>query len=412
VKRRSPLVTKPEGHSKELHTTAWENDQDQDTGSPEALSLGSTAPKPGDAPCSSCGTRLGWAMVRRNRDVHLPECPRMGSRPEPQDTPYVRPIVEPSSEPQQEPTEHREPAQFIAALGRNDLVQICTIADGICKVAGWYHPGDQSQPRQNIDTYYAPAVLNPAMLRQGQRGSAEYALGVRELYADLDVKPGGLPTWQAAHDVIADLSRMLGTTPAAVVHSGHGLQPHWRLDRDDETDWPDKDDPRWHAVNALYKQWPQLVEQVAKAHSGAVDPVFDMARILRLPGSVNHKYPAAPVPVTVTYPEDARSVSLARVREALDGHLIAEETSPERPPIKSQSAGSGAPNARALEGILRRVANEANTRNNLLFWGANRLVENGYPETAFDVLAEAAAYAGLPDWEITKTINSAWRGAA
>ena len=39
-------------------------------------------------------------------------------------------------------------------------------------------------------------------------------------------------------------------------------------------------------------------------------------------------------------------------------------------------------------------------------------MENDYPESAFEVLAEAAAYAGLPDWEITKTINSARRAAA
>ena len=74
--------------------------------------------------------------------------------------------------------------------------------------------------------------------------------------------------------------------------------------------------------------------------------------------------------------------------------------------------GPSVPNVHALEGILRRVANEANTRNKLLFWAANRLVENGYPETAFDALEEAAAYAGLPPSEIAKTINSARKSAA
>lgn len=34
------------------------------------------SPKPGDAPCSICGVRLGWSMVRRGLDRHVPECPK------------------------------------------------------------------------------------------------------------------------------------------------------------------------------------------------------------------------------------------------------------------------------------------------------------------------------------------------
>jgi Bifunctional DNA primase/polymerase, N-terminal len=81
---------------------------------------------------------------------------------------------------------------------------------------------------------------------------------------------------------------------------------------------------------------------------------------------------------------------------------------PDRPRVESH----GVPNARALSGILRRVAEETSTRNNVLHWAACRLVENGYPETAFDSLGGAARYAGLPDSEIRKTINSARRIAA
>jgi hypothetical protein len=72
----------------------------------------------------------------------------------------------------------------------------------------------------------------------------------------------------------------------------------------------------------------------------------------------------------------------------------------------------GVPNAKALEGILRRVATEAKTRNKVLYWGAQRLVENGYPETAFNALAGAAAHAGLRHSEITKNINSAIKGTS
>jgi hypothetical protein len=84
-------------------------------------------------------------------------------------------------------------------------------------------------------------------------------------------------------------------------------------------------------------------------------------------------------------------------------------------PAEQYQGGNGKPNARELEGILRRVAAEQGKRNNLTHWGACRLVEGGYPDAAFHALHAAAASTGLPDWEIAKTIRSAQqslRGAA
>jgi hypothetical protein len=74
---------------------------------------------------------------------------------------------------------------------------------------------------------------------------------------------------------------------------------------------------------------------------------------------------------------------------------------------RSTGTGIGRPNARALEGILRKVAEEKGTRNNVLYWACRRLVENNYPDSAFDAVTAAARHAGLPLSEIQKTINSA-----
>jgi hypothetical protein len=51
---------------------------DQGNGTASESGSESTTPeiKPGDAPCSICGTRLGWAMVRRGQTTHKPECPK------------------------------------------------------------------------------------------------------------------------------------------------------------------------------------------------------------------------------------------------------------------------------------------------------------------------------------------------
>lgn len=56
-----------------------------------------------------------------------------------------------------------------------------------------------------------------------------------------------------------------------------------------------------------------------------------------------------------------------------------------------------------------RNAGEGN-RNNALLWAARSMYSDGAPESeAQDVLGEAARYAGLGDFEITRTIQSAYR---
>jgi Bifunctional DNA primase/polymerase, N-terminal len=74
---------------------------------------------------------------------------------------------------------------------------------------------------------------------------------------------------------------------------------------------------------------------------------------------------------------------------------------------KPGTNGVGRPNARALEGLLRKVAEEKSNRNDVLYWASCRLVENHYPGSAFDAVTAAAQHAGLSLSEITKTINSA-----
>ena len=70
------------------------------------------------------------------------------------------------------------------------------------------------------------------------------------------------------------------------------------------------------------------------------------------------------------------------------------------------------PSAGRLRGLVERVAREANERNNVLYWAAMRLVEDGYPESAYDEIAMAALNTGLPQWEVNKAINSARKALA
>ncbi len=172
------------------------------------------------------------------------------------------------------------------------------------------------------DCWYATAVLRPGIANG--RGTADDTIGVRELFCDLDVKPGGVESYEVARAVIDDLSAMLTVPPVAVVASGHGLQPHWRLERDASTDWADGDLERRRAAVVMFRRWHRLVASVAERRGGSVDNVSDLARILRVPGTTNVKDPATPVAVTVEFPAGAVPVSWRLLVETLDAYGVAE----------------------------------------------------------------------------------------
>jgi hypothetical protein len=135
----------------------------------------------------------------------------------------------------------------------------------------------------------------PARFNQGGRGKASDTRRLAALYADLDIKPGGCRDKAHAAAIIADLSALIGTRPSAIVHSGHGLQPYWPVDDGHIDDGTYEEISHANAAKLL-RRWGQLVALVAGTHNAKVDNVFDLPRILRVPGTVNHK--AEPVPVT------------------------------------------------------------------------------------------------------------------
>lgn len=111
-------------------------------------------------------------------------------------------------------------------------------------------------------------------------GKKENVASVPALWADIDVGKHG---WdyativQALHDLPGCLQ------PSALVHSGGGLHAYWLLDKpcafdncSDTYEWNDEV-ARFETVNKLFEQ-----------HC-ASDNVFDISRVLRLPGTFNAK---------------------------------------------------------------------------------------------------------------------------
>lgn len=161
--------------------------------------------------------------------------------------------------------------------------------------------------------------ISAAATRAPGRGSAKDTARLLTLPLDIDIKPAGIADGVAAYELVEVLSQYLGTPPMAVVATGGGIQPWW---------WLDPTDPQWcstgptdpHLVElqTLVKRWGRCARYVVEQHNwGALDSVFDLARMLRAPSSTNYKY-ETPRPVSTTFNDNATPLTFAQVKNVLD----------------------------------------------------------------------------------------------
>lgn len=126
------------------------------------------------------------------------------------------------------------------------------------------------------------------------RAPAQAAAAIVGVHADIDIagpshaKTNLPPDLEAALRVVD----LVGIAPTVIVHSGHGLQVHWLF----KEPWVFADGDLDRAT-ALVKLFGQTVRACAESLDYTVDNVADLARLLRVPGTINHK--AEPVPVKV-----------------------------------------------------------------------------------------------------------------
>jgi hypothetical protein len=193
------------------------------------------------------------------------------------------------------------------------------------ELAGW-------SPPQDRNVWFG---VNPVgrHVRHGRGCEADIAR-VRVLFADLDVKPGKqFDSIDQCREVVHRLTDWLHVAPVAVIESGHGLQPLWRvasprgdsnvIDRDRSRD-------EWKLI---YSRWGAVVQKTARdvvpllggaQNARCIDNVFDLSRVLRCPGSINWKNPDAPVPVGTRLLGDECSVRPADLLAGMDRDNVAQ----------------------------------------------------------------------------------------
>lgn len=149
---------------------------------------------------------------------------------------------------------------------------------------------------QDLNVYLSVG-LRSAKLVNKQRGDATTVVALPAMWLDLDVAGEAhaakkLPPTKA--DAI-EIAKCLGIPPTAIVDSGNGLQAWWVLT---ELWMLDTEAERLKAAN-LCRGWSATFKKRAALKGWTIDSVFDLARIMRLPGSMNVKDPKNPKPVTI-----------------------------------------------------------------------------------------------------------------
>lgn len=152
--------------------------------------------------------------------------------------------------------------------------------------------------------------INPSSANT--RARADDITRLAGVWIDIDYKETGIQSEENAHQLVELISNLIGVEPTAVVHSGHGLQPYWAID-------PEEDYTQEQASGVL-SRWGAFVRWVASSQGGQLDSVFDLPRIFRAPGSVNFKDVANPIRVRIDFPENWRPLSLFELDDVLMAH--------------------------------------------------------------------------------------------
>lgn len=144
------------------------------------------------------------------------------------------------------------------------------------------------------DIYLAAGLAPKVEAPQKNRVKSQGVIGIPGLWADIDLndesigKTGAAPTM----DVALELASAI-VEPTILVHSGHGLQAWWLF----EDPWLFALESEREQAGRLSRGFQAMLKAKARGMGFGVDSTHDLARLMRLPGTMNHKVPP-PVPVT------------------------------------------------------------------------------------------------------------------
>lgn len=144
----------------------------------------------------------------------------------------------------------------------------------------------------NEDMYFGIGLQESAA-SIGKRGGVNDITGIVGLHLDIDVagpghKKQALPPSYRDAESIFD---QLGLEPTVLVNSGHGLQAYFLFSKP----WIFKGTDERIEAQALLQRCHNTVKRICAEKGWVIDSVFDLARVMRIPGTMNCKDPDNPV---------------------------------------------------------------------------------------------------------------------
>jgi hypothetical protein len=233
---------------------------------------------------------------------------------------------------------------------------------------------------------YAGVALSPQDYGPHNRCKAKNAVGLVGVFADLDVAGPG----HKIDDLPATMSDALAIlppnfVPSMILDSGHGLQAWWLF----EKPWIFGDAEERASAQELTKAWHRCIEARAAAQGCKVDAVHDLARVLRVPGTINRKDGLPDVEARIIEINDVRYnvEDFAGVLQEFPTPMLVNGTGKKasNPKVLSEplvTRGDCPPGERVdpyyLLGMAYEKVAQGNGRNNSGFWLACQFRDNGF----------------------------------
>lgn len=170
------------------------------------------------------------------------------------------------------------------------------------------------------------------------RGSDEDSLMLPGLWADMDIAGPGHKTTKTLPNTLDDCKKIIEEAglpePSLWVSSGGGFYPWWLFN----TPWSLEDPEFLKFAQETSRTWQDAIAASAQELGFHYGPVPDLARVLRIPGTVNWKVEVNPRPCRIIEETDLRytAIDIASVADFAATILAERRPAPPPPPPRPQ----------------------------------------------------------------------------
>ena len=271
-------------------------------------------------------------------------------------------------------------------------------------------------PHEEVYTGVSLADQQKGRFTTGNRIEEVAAGAIAGVWADIDVfhevhtKAEKLPP---DRDAARAVMEQLPYEPTLIIDSGHGLQYWWLFKKP----WVFGGEGEWNEARRTVQWWHQMTLKFFTARGWTIDSVYDLSRILRIPGTFNNKVKDDPKEVvaiktggpryavedfTKLVPEEFVATSPApeqlRGRRGRTSYDTASTTSSGL--ILDPNAEPGAVRLNALAKVDKKFHQS---------WDRNRPDLKDQSASSYNMsLADIAVRAGWPDQEVVN-LMICWR---